>query len=56
MGSNRAKFSSGPRKWQGSLKSENNSSDVAILNRAVDPLFHRGTPPCPLSMGRSNFK
>jgi diguanylate cyclase (GGDEF)-like protein len=45
MGSNRAKFSSGPRKWQGSLKSENNSSDVAILNMEVDSrsLFDRGT-------------
>jgi diguanylate cyclase (GGDEF)-like protein len=45
MGSNRAKFSSGPRKPQGRLKSENNSSDVAILNMAVDSrsLFDRGT-------------
>ena len=50
MGSNRVKFSGGPRKRQGGFKSEN-SSDVAILNMAVDSrsLFHRRAPrllPC----------
>jgi len=46
MGSNRAKFSSGPGKRQGGFKSENNSSGVAILNMAVDSrsLFHRSAP------------
>jgi len=45
MGSNRAKFSGGPRKRQGGFESEN-SSDVAILNMAVDSrsLFHRRAP------------
>ena len=45
MGSNRVKFSGGPRKRQGSFKSEN-SSDVAILNMAVNSrsLFHRRAP------------
>jgi diguanylate cyclase (GGDEF)-like protein len=46
MGSNRVKFSGVPRKRQGGFKSENNSSDVAILNMAVDSrsLFRRSAP------------
>jgi len=46
MGSNRLKFRSCPRKPEAGFKSENDASDVAILNMAVDSrsLFHRGAP------------
>jgi diguanylate cyclase (GGDEF)-like protein len=46
IGSNRVKFSSGPRKRHGGFKSENNPSDVAILNMAVDSrsLLDRSVP------------
>jgi diguanylate cyclase (GGDEF)-like protein len=46
MGSNRLKFSSCARKRQTGFKPENNPSDVAILNMAVDSrsLFHRSAP------------
>jgi hypothetical protein len=55
MGSNRVKFSGVPRKRQGGFKSENNSSDVAILNMAVDSrsLFRRSAPRL-LPRGRIN--
>jgi diguanylate cyclase (GGDEF)-like protein len=46
MGSNRFKFSSYPRKRQARFKTENNPSDIAILNMAVDSqsLFRRSAP------------